>query len=83
MARLLELSCQVLFLEVSRRPLNDLSGAWSVGGVGLVVRISHRPRNYPLGAKERGARGWLRLWGVAGALYVCRSSMVTLRRPRN
>ena len=26
---------QVLFLVVSRRPQNDLSGAWSVVGVGL------------------------------------------------
>ena len=72
-----------LVLEVSRGPRNDPSGAWSVGGVGLVVRVSRRPRNYLSGAKERGVRGWLRLWGVAGAPSVCRSPMVTLRCPRN
>ena len=57
-------------------------GRWSVGGVGPVVRVSRCLRNDPSGAKERGGRGWLRLWGVAGALSVCCSPMVTLRRPQ-
>ena len=50
---------------------------------GLFLRVSRRPQNYPLGAKEHVGRGWFRLWGVAGALSVYRSPKVTLRRPRN
>ena len=50
----------------------------SVGGegacrTGLFLRVSRRPRNYPSGVKERVGRGWLRLWGVAGAPSVYRS----------
>ena len=54
--------------------LEDLASApeLSVGGEGvcrteLFLRVLCRPRNYPSGAKERVGRGWLRLWGVAGA----------------
>ena len=72
-----------LVLEVSRRRRNDPSGPWSVLGVGIVVRVSRRPQNYPSGAKERGGRGWLRLWGVTGAPSVCRSPMLTLCCPQN
>ena len=54
-----------------------------MGGVGLVVRVSRCPRNDPSGAKERGGRGWLSLWGVVGAPSVWCSAMLTLRRPRN
>ena len=53
--------------------LEDIASApeLSVGGEGacrtrMFLRVSHRPQNYPLGAKERVGRGWLRLWGVAG-----------------
>ena len=58
-------------------------GKWSVGVVGLVVRVSRCPRNDPSGAKDRGGRGWLSLWGLAGAPSVCLSPMMTLRRPWN
>ena len=34
--------------------------------MGLVMRVSRCPWNDPLGAKERGGRGWLRLWGGGG-----------------
>ena len=51
--------------------------------MGLFLRVSRRPRNYPSGAKELVGRGWLRLWGVAGAPSVYRSPKVTLCRPRS
>ena len=65
-----------------------LSPELSVGGVergrsGASREGLASSRNYPLGAKEHGGQGWLRLWGVAGAPSVCRSPMVTLHRPRN
>ena len=54
--------------------LEDLASApeLSFGGegacrMGLFLKVSGRPRNYPSGAKEPVGRGWLRLWGVAGA----------------
>ena len=72
-----------LILEVRAIPGMIRRGRWSVGGVGIAVRVSRPPRNDPLGAKERGGWGWLRLWGVAGSPSVCRSPMVTLRHPRN
>ena len=50
---------------------------------GLFLRVLRWPWNYPLGSKERVGRGWLRLWGVAGAPSVYRLPKVTLRRPRN
>ena len=40
--------------------------AWEECGLG----VSRRPRNYLLGAKERGGLGWLRLWG-GGVVAVC------------
>ena len=50
----------------------------SVGGkgacrTGLFLRVSRRPQNHLSGAKERVGRGWLRLWGLAGAPSVDRS----------
>ena len=77
------LMADTLVLEVSRRPRNDPSGAMKRGRGGIVVRVSRCPRSGLSGAKEHGGWGWLRLWGVAGALSMCLSPMVTLRRPWN
>ena len=70
-------------MGVSRRPRNDPSGAMEQWGAGLVLRVLHCPRKYPSGEKECDRRGWLRLWGVAGAPSVGCSPMVTLRCPPN
>ena len=61
-----------IFLRVSRRPQNHLSGEKECVGRGWL----RRPRNYPSVAKDRVGRGWLRLWGVAGAPFVDRSPKV-------
>ena len=82
-ASLKRVLCQILWSWRSRTvPLLIRRGRWSVGEVGLVVRVSRRPRNDLSGAKERGGRGGLRLLGVAGAPSVCCSPTMTLRRPR-